>query len=271
MIAEETWRVFRTHWGALALAGLFATLVNLVVVIAASLLMVPLLVAAGFSLMGLGGMDTAALIRFATGAALAALLLLVISVVVVPLGHGGLIHGVIQARRGRPAGFGELWQAGLRHWGPLFRLNLIAAAVGLVAAFVLMILSLIPFLGQLVWMIGFGMVMLVLGGYGSYIVVSEEVGATAAASRAFRILSAKFADVLLTLLVLVGAFIVVGIIGGVLGALPLVGRLVPLALQVFMGPLCMLYLAVRYDRNIAPDLWPPGGHGTFYPGPPPGE
>lgn len=269
MIAEETWRRYTAHWGALALAGLFAMLVNLIVVALGVSLVVPALVSGGVSFALLGGDSVAALAGMAA-AGFGLLLMLVAVVVVAPIGQGGLIHAVIQVQRGQPAAFGELWRAGLRHWGRLFRLNLICAGVGLLSVLALMILSLVPFLGPLVWLFFMAMIMLPLAGYGPYIAVSEETGATEAACRAFHILSAKFVDVLLTLLVLGAASVAVGLVTSVLSFIPVLGKLVPFATQIFITPLGMLYLAVRYQRNIAPDLGPPGGQGTFYPGPPPG-
>ena len=270
MIAEETWRRYAAHWGALALAGLFPMVLNLIVGALGAILVIPVLISGGVGFGMLGGDSAAALAGMAAAGFGLLLLMLIVVVAVAPIAQGGLIHAVIQVQRDQPASFGDLWQAGLRHWGRLFRLNLVCAGVGLLSLLVLVILMLIPFLGPLVWFFGMGMIMLPLAGYGPYIAVSEETGACEAAGRAFKILSAKFADVLLTLLVLGAASLVVSLVTGILARIPGLGALVSLATQVFITPLFMLYLAVRYQRNIAPDLGPPGGQGTFYQGPPPG-
>ncbi|HWI51519.1 MAG TPA: hypothetical protein VNT01_05180 [Symbiobacteriaceae bacterium] len=270
MIAEETWRRYTAHWGALALAGLFATLVSLIVVVLGFILVVPVMISTGVSFALLGADGGAALASMATAGFGVLLLMLLAVVLVAPIAQGGLLHAVIQVQRDQPAAFGELWQAGLRHWGRLFRLDLICAGIGLLSLPVLLILTLVPFLGPAVWFFGMSMIMLPLAGYGPYIAVSEETGAREAAGRAFRILSAKFADVLLTLLIFLAAFVVLSVVETVLSLVPGVRALVPWAVQIFVSPLIILYLAVRYQRNIAPDLGPPGGQGSFYPGPPPG-
>lgn len=266
MIAEETFRRYTANWVPLALAGLFALLVNLVVGFVSKLILAQMLGAAGLSLM-LGGDSIPALLG---GAWLGLLLVAVATALVAPIGMGGLMHGVVQVQRGRPAGLSELWQAGLRNWQRLLVLNVIAFLVLLPLGLLFLILRLIPVLGIVAWGIGTALIMFALSFYGPYIAVSRQVSGVEAAGRAFRILTAKFGDLFLTLLVALAAGLVVGILSALLELIPGVRSLVPYASQIFLTPLGMLYLAIRYERNIAPSLEPPGGAGHFDPGPPPG-
>ena len=270
VIAEETWRRYRENWGALALAGLFAMLVSLVLMALSRIFVVPVLVSAGLTLNGFGSGGFDALARIAAGLGAALLLMVIAFLLVAPIGQGGLIYGVVRVMQGRPASFGELWQAGLRNWGRLVRLNLVLILVGILLMILLLILRLIPVLGPLVWAIGTAMIMLALSGYGPYIAVSRDVGACQAAARALGGLRAKCVDVLLTLLVLMAATFVLGLAASILSFIPLLGKLVPFLTQILVSPLGLLYLAVRYERNIAGDAGPPGGSGAFYQGPPPG-
>lgn len=269
MIAEETMRRFIARWGTLVLGGLFPLLVNLVLTLVSTIVMGAALLGGGMSLL-LSERDPTAFLAAAGGVGIAALVVLIAALVAAPFGQGGLTYAVVQVQRDQPVSFGDLWQAGLRYWGRLFRLNLIMAGVGIVMFLVLILLRLIPLLGPLVWGIGFALVMFVLGGYGPYLVVSEGLGAGDAAGKAVQILTRKFVDVALTVLVMATAGLAVGLVTGVLSLIPGLGLLVTYAAQVFLAPLAMLYLAFRYQRNIAPDLNPPGGRGRFDMGPPPG-
>lgn len=269
MIAEETWRRYLSHWGALALAGVFSMLVSLVPTVIARLILARSAFQLGLGASGVSGLpDMATILRAGAAMGAAGLVLAVAWIFLAPVAQGALLHAVLRAQRDQPAAnFSELWQAGRRYWGPLFRLNLYTAAIVLGLLLVLAVLVLVPLLGPLVWFIGFAMIMLVLVGYGPYMLVHDDLGATEAVGRAFRILSAKFADVLLALLVLAVGYLVVELIAGLLGWIPLLGRLVPYLRQIFVTPLVVLYIGVRYQRNI---MGPPGGHGTFSPGPPAG-
>ncbi|HWI61975.1 MAG TPA: hypothetical protein VNT75_09065 [Symbiobacteriaceae bacterium] len=269
MIAQETFRRFTANWGPLALAGLFALLVNMVAGAIGAVAVLPVLLSTGVSfLRGGGGLDSVAVLVASAGVSM--LLMAAAVLLLTPIGLGGLLHGVIQVQRGQPASFGELWHAGLRNWTRILVLNLISFLVMIVLVILLLILRLVPILGPLVWFIGTAMIMLALGGYGAYIAVSEQVSGVEAALRALRILSVKFADLLMTLLVLAAAGLALGLVTAILSRVPILGSLVPLATQIVVTPLFMLYLATRYEHNIAPDLGPPGGQGRFDPGPPPG-
>jgi hypothetical protein len=276
MIAAETWRRFTDHWGAMGLAGLYTALTGLLAGIVFWIVMLPVALTTGFGAARLiAGGITAGALGVLMGAGMLVLLGLLVAAVaalaVAPLVTGGLIHAVVQVQRDQPATFGDLWNAGVRHWGRLFRLNLILLAIWVGLLVVGAILSLVPFLGPLVWGLGSGMVMIVLGGYGPYMAVTEQLGARETVAKAFRILSVKFTDVLLTLLVLAGSGIVLGLVFYILSRIPFLGRLAILVIDVFLGPLYLLYLATRYRTNIAPDFGPPGGDGTWYQGPPTGQ
>lgn len=269
MIAEETLRRYIARWGALVLGGLFPLLVNLVLALVSTVVVGAAILGGGINLM-LMERDPIAFFTAAGGFGAALLVVLIAAVVATPFGQGGLTYAVVQVQRDHPVSFGDLWQAGMRYWGRLFRLNLIMAGVGILMFLFLLILRFIPLLGPLIWAIGFALVMFVLGGYGPYLVVSEELGAGDAVGKAFQILTRKFVDVVLTLLVMAAAGLAVGLVTGVLSMIPGLGVLVSYAAQVFLSPLAMLYLAFRYQRNIAPHLNPPGGRGRFDMGPPPG-
>lgn len=269
MIAEETLRRYIARWATLALGGLFPLLVNLVLALVSTVVLGAAMLGGGMNLL-LMERNPTALLSAIGGLGAAALVVLIAALVAAPFGQGGLTYAVVQVQRDRPVAFGDLWQAGLRYWGRLFRLNLIMAGVGIVMGVLLLVLRFIPLLGPLVWVVGFALVMFVLGGYGPYLAVSEDLSATEAAGKAFQILTRKFTDVVLTLLVMAAAGLAVGLVTGILSMIPGLGLLVTYAAQVFLTPLAMLYLAFRYERNIGPYLNPPGGRGRFDMGPPPG-
>ncbi|HYF78008.1 MAG TPA: hypothetical protein VD973_12790 [Symbiobacteriaceae bacterium] len=269
MIAEETLRRYVARWAPLALGGLFPLLVNLVLALVSTVVVGAAMLGGGMNLL-LMERNPTALLAAAGSLGAAALVVAIAGLVAAPFGQGGLTYAVVQVQRDQSVSFGELWQAALRYWGRLFRLNLIMAGAGIIMLLVFFLLRFIPLLGPLVWVIGFALVMFVLGGYGPYLVVSEELGASDAAGKAFRILTRKFVDVVLTLLVMAAAGLAVGLVTGILSLIPGLGLLVTYASQIFLAPLAMLYLAFRYQRNIAPDLNPPGGRGRFDMGPPPG-
>lgn len=270
MIAQETWHRFLAHWPKLMLAGLFAVLLYGIVALVATLTMVPMMVAAG---LGMGGAMTgemggaAAMLTLIGGMLGIFLVLMLIAIAVSPLATGGLIHTVIQVQRDEPAAPGDFWQAGFQHYGKLLKLMLLTLVIWVPVGLVLGILSLIPVVGALIGLVAALMLGVVLGGYAPYVALAENLSASEALSKAFRILTTRTVDVLLAGLVLLAAGICFGIVSALVNLVPGVGFLVSLVLQVAVTPLVILYLATRYQTNIAP-AFPPGG--TFHVSPPPG-
>ncbi|MDF2627333.1 MAG: hypothetical protein K0R39_1164 [Symbiobacteriaceae bacterium] len=273
MIVDDTLRRYIARWRTLALGGLFPVLVTVLI----DLLRSQLAGAAAlkdFTQFLISGRNPTAIIGAAFDLGSALLLVSIVSLLLAPFGQGALTYAVVRVQRDLPVALGDLVQAGLRYWGRLLRLNLIMIAIG-IGLFALSFIRQIPVLGPLAWVLGFALVLLAVGGYGPYLIVSEDLGATAATGRAFQILSRKFADLFLTLLVLLAGGLIVGAISLLITALVtrVPGRdfaLLNVAFQVFVMPLATLYLAFRYQRNIAPELTPPGGQGRFDPGPPHG-
>jgi hypothetical protein len=252
MLAAQTWRRFVDNWAALLVAGLFAAvLTEAVRLLAVAVFPIPMIMLAVGRGMSPGTMLLWALVGGAAYAAFA------------PLVTGGMVHTVLQVQQGKPISMQEFWLGSLRHYGRLFRLSLIGMAVTLGLVVVGAVMWLVPFLGALVWGIASGMVAVVLAGYAPYMAVSEGLSAWAAASKAFRILNTKFVDVLLTLLVLFAATFVLGLVRHFIGPLPVVGKILLFLLNSLWWPLSVLYLAIRYQANIAPSLTPPGGSGML--------
>ncbi len=271
MIALQTWRRFVTNWPVLLMAGLFATLLFEAVRVVAAVTLRPLSpdwATYAFALEGTksptGWAPLVSLpLRHVPGLAACLAVLLVVA----PLAQGGLAHVAVRILRQQPVAAREFWTAALRFWRPLFGLWLIAAGVGIGLLAVGLVMSLVPLLGPLVWLLGAGVVAVALCGHGPYLVVAEGLGAREAAQKAFRMVNLKLVDLAVTVVLLLAAACLLGVVGE---RLPwgLVARLV---INTFWFALVPLYLAVRYQTNIAPALTPPGGCGSLHnPHPPSG-
>ncbi|HYG57523.1 MAG TPA: hypothetical protein VD902_05595 [Symbiobacteriaceae bacterium] len=252
MIIEQTWRRYRDNWPVLLAAGVQAAALYEVLRLLSSLIGVPLADTPG---------------RFSLGTA--AVLALTVTIAM-PLATGGLAYTALQVQRGRSVTPAEIWPAARRNWRRLLRLSVtfvgIAALVGLLA----IPLSLVPVPGLVVWGIGAGMIMVVLYGYGPLLVVGENLGATEAVRKAFQVLSARFVDVFWTMLVLFLFATVLGLASSGLVRFGLVGHLLTLALDATIMPGMYLYLAFRYQANVAPYMGPGAREGAFHPDPPGG-
>lgn len=270
MIAQETWRRFLAHWPKLMLAGLFSMLLYLAVALVASLVMMPMLMAAGLSMAGgMAGdpINPAAVLSLMGQMAGLLAVVLVVALAVAPLATGGVIHAVIQVQRNEPVSPGDFWTAGRQHYGRLLLLMLLSIAIWIPVGLVLVLVMLVPVLGAIIAVLAGLALNVVLGGYAPYLILAENLTAGQALSKVLRILSTRFWDVLLTGLVMAAAGLCISLISMVLALIPVVGVLVNLALNVALTPLLVLYLATRYETNIAP-AFPPGG--TFHSSPPPG-
>lgn len=271
LIYMETWRRYQANWARLVMASVFAILLNGVVVLMGVLLMLPVLMTAGLGL-GLGGGQNVlgTLLSAFTQAFLVMLLMLIAALVVGPLAEGGLWSVVVQAQRDEPGNPGDFWQGALRNWGRLLGLRLVLFVLWILVLVVGQLFRLIPYLGPLFWGIVSGVGMIGLGFYAPYLTVAEDLGTFAALAKAWRVITAKFWDLLLTILVLIGAGILLGIVWWILIHIPIIGPLLVLALEIALIPFLLLYLAVRYETNIGPTIDPPGGAGDFHPNPPSG-
>lgn len=270
MIAQETWRRFLAHWPKLMLAGLFAMLLYGAVALIASLIMMPMLMAAGLGMAGAAASDPGSMAALASLAGQMIGLFLLVAVLIValaPLAAGGLIHTVIQIQRDEPVSPGDFWSAGMRNYGRLLVLMLLTMLIFIPTLVVMALLMLIPVLGAVVAVLAGLALNVVFGGYAPYIMLAEDLSAGAALSKAFRILTTRFWDVLLAGLVIAGAGFCLALISAVLTLIPVIGLLANLAINIVLTPLLALYLATRYETNIAP-AFPPGG--VFHPSPPPG-
>ncbi|HLN60457.1 MAG TPA: hypothetical protein VK464_02820 [Symbiobacteriaceae bacterium] len=271
MIALQTWRRFVSHWRTLLGAGLYAALLLeavWVVAAAGTRPFAPALVVYTFAVEGSGSaIAWAPLLGLPLGSLLGLVGALAILLLVAPLVQGGLAHVAARVLRQQPVSAWEFWTAGRRHWRPLCALCLIAAGVGAVLLLAGVVVSLVPLLGPSVWLMGAGIVAVALCGHGPYLVVAEGLGAREAAQKAFRMVNLKLVDLSATVVLLLFAVCVLGLAG----ARAPWGLVAGVVLNTFWFALVPLYLACRYQTNIAPALTPPGGNGSLHsPHPPSG-
>jgi hypothetical protein len=178
--------------------------------------------------------DPGVLIAVVVALACLGLLVVVVLIALSVIGRGGLIGGVQLVEANDRVTFGEAWAVGVRHFWTLF---LIGLAVGLVT-FLLFILTIVP--GVLLTALTFGLglicllplicllavvaiILSVIAYLAQIAAVVENLGVTAALSRAWEVIQANL-----------GSIIVLGIIlllvGGVVGfviALPVVAVVFP--------------------------------------------
>lgn len=155
------------------------------------------------------------------------------------IGQGGLIAAFHKADQGTNASLSEGFQAGLRHFWRLLGAQLLITLIGLVIAFVLAI----PALGLAIFTLGFGLlcllpaialVALVATVYVQFVqmaIVIEGVDVIASLRRAWDVIRANLAPVLLMgLILVVGSVIVGGLI-----ALPFLAAVIPLLTGALLG------------------------------------
>lgn len=270
MIASETWRIYKANASWLFLAGLLAEAAQAGLALLFGRYWAKDLVGAGLTEFGMANLDLARMPQ-SLGAQFLGVgsLYVILSLLVGVFTTGGLLHLAALAQRGSLHGIGGFWAGGARHWGRMLGYGLLSLlpviGLGLASMLVLWIpLLFIPLLAVAAGSLG------VAYWYGAYALVAEDLGATEAFGKLFRILGSRFSDVIWSLLLLLAAGLVLGLVSGVLSKIPFLGPLLNWLLNAAVTPLLMLYVGVRYVTNIAPVINPPGGTGSFHPSPPPG-
>jgi hypothetical protein len=251
LMAMQAWQRFMANWQKLTLTGLFVLLVNVVIGLIVLGIFVPIFVAMGWELSTsgrVGGFLPGLVVATLFSRLLVAfLMVLVLVVVTVPFVHGGLLHVVIQVQRGDKVEATEFWAAGRRNWRRLFVYYLMLIPVGVVLG----VISSIPVLGWLFALVVTGPVIVAVYGYGPYILLTEQRTPWGALQRSWRLLLDHPGDLLATFWLLLGVGLLLGLIAFVFALLPGLGFLWQIALQVVGVPLLLLYLATRYQTNLA--------------------
>jgi hypothetical protein len=162
------------------------------------------------------------------------LLLALVAIALGVIGRGGLIGGVQRANAQGKVSFGEAWNIGLKHFWTLFIIGLV---VGLVT-FLAVVLTVVP--GAIFTAVTFGLgalclvplicvlsILSIILGIVAYFAqiaaVVENLGVSAALSRAWQIIQANLGSIIVLGLILI---VLSGIIGFVL-ALPFIAIVVP--------------------------------------------
>lgn len=270
MVARKAWRLYVAHWPELLTAYVFAILLYGVVALVAALVTAPLLGEAGAE------RELAVIMPLLTSGALfgqlflAAVLVGIIWLAVAPIAKAGLYDAVARAQRGEASGAGEFWQAGLRYWGRYLALCVVQLPMGLLLLLAWAALAgLGPAFGTGFALLLAAPTLVVMVGFVPYIAIAEDRGAGAAINRAAHMILSRPGDVVMTMVVLTGGTLLVGVVGRFLGEVPQVGPALQLLLLLVWAPYGLLYLAVRYESRIAPSLSGLRG-AVFHPNPPRG-
>lgn len=173
------------------------------------------------------------------GALVIGLVLFVVFLVLGLLGQAGLIAGVAKADDTGSVTLGEAWRGGLPHFWRLLGFTLVIAAVVLVIALAVGLLTVVTFGMLLICLLPLICVLLPLGliasGYLSLAqngLVLENLGIFAAFGRGWDLLKRNFWPVVLMALILAG----IGLVAGFLFALPLIVAMFPLMLVAMSAP-----------------------------------
>ncbi len=160
-----------------------------------------------------GRLDETTVLLIVIGAIVAVIVLAIAFLVLSIIGRGGLIGGVQLADRKNAVTLGEAWQLGLKYFVPVlliglavFVLNLVIGAASLFAALTICLAPLACVLGLL------SIPIAVIAYFAQIAVVTENLPAPAAASRAWQIIRDNFGTILVLGLIVFGVSFVVGLV-----------------------------------------------------------
>ncbi len=188
---------------------------------------------------------------FALAGVLGAFVLIaLVGFVLYPLAWGGQAAAVRDVLAGATVQVGHFFQSATRFYA---RLLVYSILVGL-TWFAFAIINVIPVLGQVLFFVA----AICLGPaflfFAPYALVSEELTASAAYRLAWRCVTRRFTEVLVSGLVLTGLGIALSILSALMGLVPVLGTLMHLAMAAAATPFLLLYMAMRYTAGIRPHL-----------------
>lgn len=160
-----------------------------------------------------GRFDEAVVLAILIGVVILVIVLAVATLILSIIGRGGLIGGVQLADRKNAVTFGEAWRIGVKNFVPVLLIGLVVfvlnLAVGTMSLFAAATICLAPLACVLSLL---SIPIAVIAYFAQIAVVTENLSAAAAASRAWQVIKANFGAILILGLIVFGVSLVVGFI-----------------------------------------------------------
>lgn len=255
MIFQKTWEKFVADWKSFAIMALGLLISYLVIAVVAAFASLSVVVRLLMSIPDLDYLgyyldDPEYLLPLLGQFGFTLLVLVIVSVLVTAFMAGGLMGSLVAYRRGEAVTLGLFFNLGKRYWVRMLGIVGIATAISCV----LMLLLVIPFLGCVLVVLAFPLVVVYCGFYPWYMVVAEEKGALDAIGASFRALTRDFKEAAMGGGVCLLMCLVVWLASVVVVFIPLVGPLAVIALAYLSMTLIAHYFIDRFEIRVRPVL-----------------